>query len=70
MQTSLVTRSKDRFLREAVFFIFSNDISLYVYTLSAVILSERSESKDLRTDDILLLTIVRRSLDSISFRSG
>ena len=36
----------------------------------AVILSERSESKDLRTDLSLHVIIVRRSLDATSFRSG
>ena len=35
-----------------------------------VILSEHSESKDLRTDFPLNVSKMRRSLDSISFRSG
>ena len=39
-------------------------------TQSYVILSERSESKDLRTDFTETDLQMRRSLDSISFRSG
>ena len=35
-----------------------------------VILSEQSESKDLRTNSCANLVSMRRSLDSISFRSG
>ena len=41
-----------------------------IFALDVVILSERSESKDLRTDFTTNMIAARRSLDSISFRSG
>ena len=47
-------------------------VELWIDVLSIphVILSERSESKDLRTDLNANVSLVRRSLGSISFRSG
>ena len=49
---------------------YCDNVILFHKTTPLVILSELSESKDLRTDWTPNVIQMRRSLDSISFRSG
>ena len=53
-----------------LFVLWLFQIVFIAHSNSVVILSERSESKDLRTNFTANVIKMRRSLDSTSFRSG
>ena len=58
------------FVQFRVSHLDQSEIIIFEQITDDVILSEQSESKDLRTDLSKSLSKVRRSLDSISLRSG